>query len=141
MDYESWDRIADAVNPTLGLITLALSLAIRRPGNPPRWAQLLLTLAAVASVYAFGWIDAQLGIWPSAGLDFSGHTGVHVAIVVSLWIIDLRAGMAATAVALLYGALMIYQRYHSLADIATTAVVIAPLAWGIWWAGKRLARR
>lgn len=30
MDYASWDRIADAVNPTLGVITLALSLAMRR---------------------------------------------------------------------------------------------------------------
>ena len=141
MDYESWDRIADAVNPTVGVITLALSLAVRRPGNPPRWAQLLLTLAAVASVYVIGWIDAQLGLWASAGLDYSGHTAVHVAIVVSLWMIDRRAGMAGTVIALLYGALMLYQKYHSFGDIATTAVVIAPLAWGIWWAGGRLARR
>jgi hypothetical protein len=128
------------VNPTLGVITLAASLAIRRPGNPPRWAQLLLTLAAVASVYAFEWIEAPFGLWPSAGLDFSVHTGVHVAIVVSLWMIDRRAGMAATVIALLYGALMIHQEYHSLADVATTALVIAPLTWGIWWAGRRLAR-
>src|SRR5688572_7171603 len=141
MDYESWDRIADAVNPTVGVITLALSLAVRRPGNPPRWAQLLLTLAAVASIYAVGWLDARLGLWSSAGLDYSTHTALHVAIVVSLWMIDRRAGMAGVAIALLYVALMLYQKYHSLADIATSAVVIAPLAWGIWWAGGRLARR
>ena len=54
MDYASWDRIADAVNPTLGVITLALSLAIRRTGSPSRWAQLLLTLTAVAGIYAVG---------------------------------------------------------------------------------------
>lgn len=141
MDYESWDRIADAVNPTVGVITLALSLAVRRPGNPPRWAQLLLTLAAVASIYAVGWLDARLGLWSSAGLDYSTHTALHVAIVVSLWMIDRRAGMAGVAIALLYVALMLYQKYHSFADIATSAVVIAPLAWGIWWAGGRLARR
>ena len=141
MDHESWDRIADAVNPTVGVITLALSLAMRRPGNPPRWAQLLLTLAAVASIYGVGWLDARLGLWTSAGLDFSTHTAVHVAIVVSLWMIDRRAGMAGTVIALLYGVLMLYQKYHSLADVATTAVVIAPLAWGIWWSGRRFARR
>ena len=141
MDYESWDRIADAVNPTVGVITLGLSLAVRRPGNPPRWAQLLLTLAAVASIYAVGWLDARLGLWSSAGLDYSTHTALHVAIVVSLWMIDRRAGMAGVAIALLYVALMLYQKYHSFADIATSAVVIAPLAWGIWWAGGRLARR
>ena len=141
MDYESWDRIADAVNPTLGVITLALSLAIHRAGNPPRWAQLLLTLAAVASIYAVGWLDARLGLWSAVGLDYSTHTALHVAIVVSLWMIDRRAGMAGIVIALLYGALMLYQKYHSFGDIATTAVVIVPLAWGIWWAGRRLARR
>ena len=141
MNYESWDRIADAVNPTLGLITLALSLAMRRPGNPPRWAQLLLTLAAVASVYAIGWLDSRFALWPAAGLDFSTHTGVHVAIVTSLWMIDRRLGIAGVVIALLYGALMIYQKYHSPADIASTAIVIAPLALGIWILAQRVTRR
>jgi len=141
MNYESWDRIADAVNPTLGLITLALSLVMRRPGNPPRWAQLLLTLAAVASVYAIGWLDSRFALWPAAGLDFSTHTGVHVAIVASLWMIDRRLGIAGAVIALLYGALMIYQKYHSAADIASTAVVIAPLALGIWILAQRATRR
>ena len=100
----------------LGVITLALSLAIRRPGNPPRWAQLLLTLAAVASVYAIGWLDARFALWPAAGMDFSTHTGVHVAIVASLWMIDRRLGIAGVVIALLYGALMVFQKYHSFAD-------------------------
>jgi hypothetical protein len=141
MEYASWDRIADAVNPILGLITLALSLAIRRPGNPPRWAQLLLTLAAVASVYAIGWLDSRYALWAAAGMDFSTHAGVHVAIVASLWMIDRRLGIAGTVIALLYGALIVYQKYHSLADVASTAFIIAPLALGIWILGQRVARR
>ena len=140
MDYESWDRIADALNPVLGVLTLALSLAIRRPGSAPRWAQLLLTLAAVAGVYAIGWLDASLGLWSAAGMNYTVHGGVHVAIVVSLWMIERRIGVVGIAIALLYAALMLYQKYHSLADIATTALVIAPLAWGIWWLGRRLTR-
>ena len=141
MDYESWDRVADAINPILGVITLALSLAIRRPGNPPRWAQLILTLTAVASVYAIRWLDGHYALWPAAGMEFSTHAGVHVAIVASLWMIDRRLGIAGVVIALLYGALMLYQKYHSFADIASTVVVIAPLALGIWILGQRVARR
>jgi len=141
MNYESWDRIADAINPTLGVITLALSLAIRRPGNPPRWAQLLLTLASVAGVYAIGWLDGRYALWSAAGMDFSTHTGVHVAIVTCLWMIDRRLGIGGVVIALLYGALMLYQKYHSPADIASTAVVVATLALGIWTLARRGARR
>jgi hypothetical protein len=141
VDYESWDRIADAVNPTLGVITLGLSLAIHRAGNPPRWAQLLLTLVSVALVYVMGYVDAQLKLWPSAGLDFSGHTGVHVAIVTSLWMIDRRFGIGGIVIALLYAGLMVYQKYHTVADILSTAAFIVPLTIGVWWLGRRLASR
>jgi hypothetical protein len=140
MDYESWDRIADAVNPTVGVITLALALAVRRAGNPPHWAQLLLTLACVTLVYALGWVDAQLKLWPAVGLDYSSHTGVHVAIVASLWMIDRRFGIAGVVIALLYAALMVYQKYHTILDIASTALAVVPLAVGIWILGRRAAR-
>jgi hypothetical protein len=141
LDYQTLDRIADSVNPTLGVITLVLALVVRHPGNPPRWAQVLLTLCAVASIYLLGFIDASLKLWPAMGLDFSGHTGVHVAIVVSLWMIDRRFGLAGIGVFVAYAALMLYQQYHTVADIASTAPVTAAAAIGMWWLGKRVARR
>jgi hypothetical protein len=138
LDYASWDRIADAVNPMLGVITLALSLAIRRAGSPPRWAQLLLTLTAVAGIYAVGWLDARFALWAAAGADYSTHTAVCVALVVSLYMIDWRLGVAGTVIAVLYGMLMLTQKYHSPADMGSTMLVIAPLAFGIWILGRRM---
>lgn len=95
----------------------------------------------MAGVYAIRLLDARFALWPAAGMDFSTHAGVHVAIVASLWMIDRRLGIAGIVIALLYGTLMLYQKYHSLADIASTAIVIAPLALGIWILGRRIARR
>jgi hypothetical protein len=139
VDHASWDQIADAVNPTLGVITLALSLAIRRAGSPPRWAQLLLTLTAVAGIYAVGWLDARFALWARVGLDYSTHTAVCVALVASLYMIDWRLGVAGAVIAMLYGMLMLHQKYHSPGDILSTTLVIAPLAFGIWILGRRMA--
>jgi hypothetical protein len=141
MDYESWDRIADAVTPTVGVITLALALLIRRAGNPPRWAQFLLTLVSVAVIYAVRWIDWKFSLWAGAGLDYSSHTALYVAIAVSSWMIDWRAGIAGAVIGVAYAVLMLYQKYHTLTDIVTTTVVIAPMCIGVWFAAKRLFRR
>lgn len=141
LDYQALDSLADAVNPTLGVITLALALAVRRPGNPPRWAQVLLTLGAVAGIYLLSFIEASLKLWSSMGMNFSDHTGVHVAIVVSLWMVDRRFGLAGVMVFAAYAGLMLYQRYHTVADIATTAPLAAATAAGVWMLGSRAARR
>lgn len=141
MDYESWDRIADAVTPVVGVLTLALSLLVRRPGNPPRWAQLLLTLVSVAAIYAVGWVDAKFSLWLSVDLDYSTHTALYVALAVSLWMIDWRAGVAGTVIGLAYAVLMLYQKYHTALDIVTSALAIAPLCAGIWIAARRFIRR
>jgi hypothetical protein len=141
MDYESWDRIADAITPTVGVITLALSVLRRRPGNPPRWAQLLLTLVSVGAVYAVGWADAQLKLWSGAGLDYSTHSGVYVALAVSLWMIDWRIGIAGAVIGAAYAVLMLYQRYHTPMDIVSTAAVVAPLCLGFWLVARRFWRR
>jgi hypothetical protein len=60
------------------------------------------------------------------GLDFSTHTAVAVALVVSLCAIKPSTWFGWVAVLFGYFALMLYQRYHTVADIVTTAAIITP---------------
>ncbi len=143
MTYELLDGIADNVNPVLGAFTLLWAWIVRKRSRLGALQSNVATLVAVAVVYAFRAVDIKLKLWPSMGLDYSTHTGVHVAIVVSLWFIDKRAGLIGIGVALAYAALMIYQRYHTAADILSTAVVIAASSIAVWlvfrWAARQNA--
>jgi hypothetical protein len=97
----------------------------------------------LAFAYAMSARDARFGWWPSVGLDFSTHTAIAIALVVSLGSIKRSTWMAWTAVLLGYFVLMVHQRYHTWADIFATTVVIAPpLIAGRWWlARERLVSR
>lgn len=127
--YEMLDRIADSVNPVLGVATLLWAWIARGHGNLGRGARAgilgnVATLASVGVIYLIGALDRKIGVWAAMGLDYSTHTAVCVACIVSLWWIDRRARIPATIVGLAYAALMLFQKYHSVADIATTAVII-----------------
>lgn len=127
--YETLDVIADAYTPLLALIALAV---IVRQAFARHWRVSMLQLASIllGALFAYGlmYFDQAAGVWPSLGLDYSTHTAVATVLVVFL-ALHARTGMWVwIASLLLYGALMLYQRYHSLADILTTAVVILVLA-------------
>lgn len=126
LSYEILDAIADAYNPLLGVISLAL---IAAPLFSRRWRAtgirgLHLTVGLVIA-YGLMFLDNALGIWPRFGLDYSTHTAVacvlavflavHAPRLVWLWIGSLVA----------YLVLMLYQGYHVPLDVATTAVVVA----------------
>jgi hypothetical protein len=128
--YEIFDHIADSVNPVLGLIALSWAWIARGRGSLGVGVRAgvlgnVATLVSVAIVYLVGALEKGAGLWAAMGLDYSTHTAVCVAIIVSLWWIDRRAGILATALGVLYAGLMLYQKYHSVGDIAATAVVIA----------------
>src|SRR5689334_18031303 len=100
LSFENLDRIADSVNPVLGVFTLAWAWVVRKrsshggiPGN-------LGTLTSVAAAYALQWLDNRAHIWEAASLDYSTHTAVCTALVVSLCFIDRRAGIVGIAVGL-----------------------------------------
>ncbi len=138
MSYEALDRIADAINPLLGILVLVLPWW-RRRGPPWRaWVLNLLTVAAVAVAYAGQALDAAFRLWAQSGLDYSTHTAVFTAIASSLWQHGRRWRWASVLVGAGYAALMLWQRYHSLLDILTTAAVMAMALVGFWWIARRL---
>lgn len=93
-------------------------------------------MLAVALVYLVQAGDRSFQLWVAAGLDDSTHAGVHAAIVVSLWYIDKRAGWVGSVIALAYAALMLYQKYHGIWDLVSTAAVIVVTSWLAWKAVK-----
>jgi hypothetical protein len=76
-------------------------------------------------------LDLRLSLWPRLGLDYSTHTAV--ALVLVLFLSMNAAGQSMPWLGSLagYAWLMTYQGYHSLVDIATTALAVAIPAIGI----------
>lgn len=131
--YELLDHIADCVNPTLGLLAIStpwLSM-YRAPGLPP-WMRVVGAISCVAIAYAGQAFDSLTAAWPSVSLDYSGHSAVCVALLVSLAQLSRRWVIAGTLIGLAYAALMMYQRYHTFADIVTTAIPVG-LASALLW--------
>ena len=126
MNWQTLDAIADSVNPVLGIIALVWPWLRWRGAWRQATLNVIATLLSVAFAYAISALDARFGWWPSVGLDFSTHTAIAIALIVSVCSIKPSTWMVWTAVLLGYFVLMVYQRYHTPADIFTTAMVIAP---------------
>lgn len=131
--YELLDHVADSVNPTLGLLSLSLPwLRVYRTRPPSPWMRILGTLLCVGIAYVGQAFDSLTGAWPSMSLDYSGHSAVCTALLVSLAHLSRRWLAASIVIGISYAALMMYQQYHTLADIVTTAVPVG-LACVVLW--------
>lgn len=135
--YEQLDRIADAYNPFLLLLLLFF---IARAAYQKQWLEFELLLSSAVSglgiVYSVMFIDSKMLIWAGIGLDYSTHTAFAVCIVLILASILRRFVLSITGSLLAYFLLMIYQEYHSLADIITTTIFIVLLLGGLIWLRK-----
>jgi hypothetical protein len=124
--YEFLDRIADSFTPLLAFFWLALSVI---PGFSRQWRLVLvrisLGLAYLFIAYGFMWFDAATGLWGKYHLDYSTHTAVACALAAAIATISFRLGMIAAVLVLLYFPLMIYQGYHTFADIISTIAAIS----------------
>ena len=140
MTYEQLDTIADAYIPLLAI--LLLSLMIKRLFSKdylPAKQIALQTLFSIIVVYALMALDNSLKIWPSLSMDYSTHTALSLVLVMRLaahyqdkW---LRASFVMSFVA--YLILMLYQKYHTLADILSTLFIIVVIVGS----GERLVSK
>lgn len=128
MTYQQIDFIADLYIPTLLVITVGLlikdtaSLGIKK-----QLEALSKQLVSIAIVYLFMAIDNALMIWPTVGLDYSTHTALALVFVITLSFRSLKCSLLSVTSMLFYAMLMVYQQYHTVGDILSTAVVITPL--------------
>ncbi|MFC1749981.1 hypothetical protein ACFL2V_14370 [Pseudomonadota bacterium] len=126
--FEKLDAIADTYSPLLLLILLFYVVSAAYKKN---WLELELLLFSsvlgLGVVYGLMFLDKAVIIWERIGLDYSTHTAFAVCLVFVLAKITRRFTKSLIASLVLYVLLMLYQKYHTLADVVTTALVISVL--------------
>ena len=141
MTYQQLDAIADSVNPALAILTLVLPFLVRPSQQSGRLAFFLSAGVSMAAMYAIAWADRTVGIWSAFQLDYSAHTGFAAVLVFSLLAWNRRLGVVLMIVLAGYIALMLYQRYHTIVDILTTALATVPLTLATHILGSAAERR
>ena len=130
LTYRQWDAIADSYIPLLLFIVLGHLLVLRRQAHRGEAAaRLVYLLIAIGFIYSLMAFDLIWPVWPRFGLDYSTHTAAALVLVFYLGSISRVWMLSVTASFLLYVLLMLYQDYHSLADVITTAVPVALVLW------------
>ncbi|NOI57408.1 hypothetical protein [Vibrio coralliilyticus] len=130
MTYEQWDAIADAYIPVIGSISLVVILiAGFRSGLKTGTKQLLATLVSTLYIYVLMFADNYFQIWPSFEMDYSTHTALALVFVTYLFTHSKALKWLSVASMITYAILMMYQHYHTLADIITTALCVLPVLW------------
>ena len=127
MDYETLDNIADAYIPLLAIIAfLASALVFSGSQNRIKIALTRLTYLSIllGIAYGFMFLDNAYSLWPSLGLDYSTHTAVSLALVLFLVLLIPKLFLLWSTSLVAYCSLMLYQQYHSAADIISTAFVL-----------------
>ncbi len=113
MTYAQLDHIADAVNPLLGLGVVAGAFWLQRA---KAWQFLLRAIIATALVQQSAKIVQHLG-W--LGPDFpSTHFAVALCLATLLALLNKKLIPVAIGIAVAYGALMLWQRYHTPLEMA-----------------------
>ena len=122
------DGIADATNYLL-LVWLLVVLVLgarRRTLCGRAWLAVALSIAIVYILKAF---DGKFDLWERVGWNYSTHSALAAAVVISLWFLDAPRRAIALAVFVAYEVLMVLLGFHSILDIVSTLVVVAPLIW------------
>lgn len=92
------------------------------------WRKLILQTFSLifylGVAYAGMFIDLNFGIWARLGLDYSTHTALSLSIVMWLNYRVPRFVILWNMTLVAYFLLMLYQKYHSFADIITTSLPI-----------------
>ncbi len=138
MLFRIFDGIADATNILLFvwlLVVLIMGTRSRAIGAPA-WLASVLSIAVVYIVKA---IDGKLDLWERLGADYSTHSALAAALVVSLCFLAPSRRAVALGVFAAYELLIFLLGFHSMLDIVTTLIVVVPvmvLGWKWLYRGK-----
>ena len=142
MSYETLDKIADLYIPVLAFLSLLSVIhclrfnvaSVKKSGF-----RLFQLLTQVLMVYGLMFLDASFNIWPSlGGLDYSTHTALSLVLVVFLLLHHKKYSTVLVGSLGLYLLLMLYQQYHTVADIVVTAVVVGLVSFGVLTVVRRI---
>jgi hypothetical protein len=129
--------VADSVNPSLGILVVALPFVKWRGRRRSVLMHISTTIATVLLVYLLRAVFGLEEVWAHKGLDFSTHTAICIVLVVGLSSIDWKTAWLWIAIFLSYAELMVYQAYHSWSDIWTTGVVVFIFSACVRYVGGR----
>ena len=76
-------------------------------------------------------LDAYFNIGSFLSLDYSTHTAVSLGLIIFLYFNVRRLAIVWIVSFILYLMLMLYQQYHTIADILVTGVVTGFPVWGL----------
>lgn len=123
-EYEIIDAICDSVNPILLLLAVGFIVRdfIQRVFSRAVHATVLFIIGVIW-VYGMLFVDNTYHLWPMINSDYSTHTAVIVALCITL---HTSSGWVITWLTILglYSVAMLYQEYHTVLDIVSTAVFI-----------------
>ena len=131
LTFEQLDSIADAYIPSLGILSvLLLYIDGSLYGLKKQVLRLIGLLLSISWAYLLMFIDMKLEIWSKFNLDYSTHTALSLCFICHLMFIrPSRRGLILSSF-VAYALLMMYQAYHSLADIITTTIFVLPALYG-----------
>ncbi|MEH6451653.1 MAG: hypothetical protein V7782_01305 [Psychromonas sp.] len=124
IDTQTWALIADTYTPVLVFMVLYY---LKKSNKVIQKQQAIALIKAIAVVYLLMFIDNYFSIWLSMGMDYSTHTAIALVFVVVLSYRSLLHLIIASLSLVLYGLLMRYLNYHSIADVVSTIVVLLPI--------------
>lgn len=130
LTYDQLDVIADSYIPALVIISIVvLATAVFKCGIKCKLLEMTALSTAIFIVYSLMFLDNAFKIWPGFGLDYSTHTALSLVFVVYLSAKNKTLLLGSVFSFVLYVLLMLYQGYHTVADIFSTSVVLLPILW------------
>ena len=130
LTYDQLDMIADAYIPALVIVSMVvLTASVFTCGMKRKRIEIAALSSAVCIVYSVMLLDNAFKIWPLLGLDYSTHTALALVFVLYLSTKNKTFLLWSLCSFLLYVLLMLYQQYHTVADIFSTVVVLLPVFW------------
>jgi hypothetical protein len=125
LSYETLDVIADSYNPSLALMSLAFVAAgVCKAQWKLAGVRILAFAVVVLVAYGLMFLDRHLNIWAAFSLDYSTHTAVSLGLVIFLSYNSPRLAVVWIGSFVSYVLLMLYQRYHTISDVATTSLAV-----------------
>ena len=122
LSYQQLDLIADTYIP---ILILTVFFVVRKSGLKSQAAGAIFK--SVIAVYALKGLNISFHLWALLGMDYSTHTALAWVFVIFLASQGWLASFFYLFSMLLYAALMVYQEYHTIADIVSTSLVMVPV--------------